>query len=97
MDYLNVYLDKEPFGQLGEAQSRLLEVCVAIVDHGYGAWVYYSDTGYQYEIFDEPDLVYQESFDIDGNNVELTKREIDIVLEIANETYWEKYSDNVYA
>ena len=89
MDYLNVYHIKEPFGQL--------EVCVAIVDHGEGSWVYYSDTGYEYEIFSEPDLVYQESFDIDGNSVELTKREIDIALEIANETYWEKYSDNVYA
>ena len=89
MDYLNVYHIKEPFGQL--------EVCVAIVDHGEGSWVYYSDTGYEYEIFSEPDLVYQESFDDNGDNVELTKREIDIVLEIANETYWEKYSDNVYA
>ena len=89
MDYLNVYHDKEPFGQL--------EVCVAIVDHGEGAWMYSSEWGYDYEIFSEPDLVYQESFDIDGNNVELTKAEINLVVDMANASYWERYSDNVYA
>lgn len=89
MDYLNVYLVKEPFGQL--------EVCVAIVDHGEGGWMYSSELGYDYEIFSEPDLVYQESFDIDGNNVELTKAEINLAVDMANASYWEKYSDNVYA
>lgn len=88
-DYMSVYLEKEPFGEI--------EVCIAIVGHGSGKWEFWSDTGYEFNEITQPDLVYQEALNNDGEYVELTKAEIDKALEIANETYWEKAVEGKFA
>lgn len=85
-NYLSVYIEEEPFGEV--------EVCVAIVGHGVGKWEFWSDTGYEFNEVSDPDLVVQEALDSEGVVVKLPQHLIDKALEIACETYWERYSSD---
>lgn len=88
-DYMSVYIEKEPFGEI--------EVCIAIVEHGSGKWEFWGDTGYEFNEITQPDLVYQEALNSDGEYVELTKSEIDKAIAMATEQYWEKAVEGEFA
>lgn len=71
------------------------EVCFGLY-HGSGRWVFWSDTGYEWTIDREVELVFQEALDEEGNIVTISQDLIYKASEIAEETYWERYAEGHY-
>lgn len=50
--------------------------------------VYWSDTGFEHEITQEPELLFLEAVDHEGEPYEPTKKQIDIAYDMAYELYY---------
>jgi hypothetical protein len=86
MDYISAYMQTEKYGQV--------EGCICVAEEGYGYWGFDDESGYWFEVVEEPDLILQEAIDEQGNVVFLTDLEKEKLLWIASEIYWERYAEN---
>ena len=65
--------------------------------HGEAQWSFYKDTGYEFHIIEECDLIFQEAINTDeGSVVTITKEQLEKAEEQARDTYWERYSEGYY-
>lgn len=71
------------------------EVCFGLY-HGRGSWSFWKDTGYEFDIEEDVELVFQEALDEEGNTVTISQDLIDKAEEIACEKYWERYAQGAY-
>lgn len=82
-DYISVEIDQ-------------YEVCFGLY-HGSARWDFWQDTGFEFNIMEEVELVFQEAIDQDGMIVvKLPKEIIDKAEDIAAELYWDRYAEGVY-
>jgi hypothetical protein len=79
-DYVTAYLDVN-----GDEHEYTFEVITPLeyVEE------YWSDTGWDYEIVQEPDLLFIEALDHEGEPYEPTKKQIDEASEKAYSNYYE--------
>lgn len=87
-DYISVYITDD--------QGVEYEVCFGLY-HGVGRWDFWKDTGFEFNIMEEVELIFQEAIDPEGEFVvKLSKELVDKAEEIAADTYWERYADGTY-
>ena len=86
MDYISAYMETEKYGQV--------EGCICVAEEGYGYWGFDDESGYWFEVVEEPDLILQEAIDEQGNVVSLTDLEKEKLLWVASDIYWERYAEN---
>lgn len=85
-DYLTVYVITEA----GEA-----EVAVEIINHGVFKTEYWSDTGYEFNMIREPELLVVEAY-VGGEEVALTEAQVAKALDDAYEDYYERAMEGEY-
>lgn len=71
------------------------EVCFGLY-HGSGHWVFWSDTGYEWTIDSEVELVFQEAFNEEGDQVKVEDALLKKAEDMAYDIYWERYADGEY-
>ena len=86
-DYISCYITDD--------NNVEYEVCFGLY-HGVARWAFWQDTGFEFNIMEEVTLVFQEALNEEGFVVTLHKELIDKAEEIAEETYWERYSEGAY-
>jgi hypothetical protein len=64
--------------------------------HGYGTWTFWTDTGYEFDIKEEVELIFQEAYTDEGVQVKLSKELVSKAEDIAAEHYWERYAEGAY-
>lgn len=70
------------------------EVCFGLY-HGSGYWDHWQDTGYEFVVEEEVELIFQDAF-CEGDTVTISQDLIDSAKSVAHEIYWSRYADGQY-